>query len=209
TALQCVPYAREHSQVKIFGDAWTWWTQAAGKYERGASPASGTVMVLYNYAGPNHGHVAVVRKIVSSREIRIDHANWLNDGSIYVNNPVVDVSAANDWSAVKVFNIQTGAWGSKIYPVQGFIGSGSNDSSRTPLEAPRPENDDGAPVDDLIARLSAQPVLTAAVSRTASAAVARLQPLAAMADDRNPPAGSPFALTVDDLAIPDTTVRNR
>ena len=94
--LQCVPYAREHSQVKIYGDAWTWWDQAAGKYERGLKPASGHVMVLHNYAGPNHGHVAVVRRIVSSREIRIDHANWLNDGSIYVNNPVVDVSPAND-----------------------------------------------------------------------------------------------------------------
>ena len=141
--LQCVPYAREHSQVKIVGDAWTWWDQAAGKYERGGNPASGAVMVLYNYAGPQHGHVAVVRKIVSAREIRVDHANWLNDGSIYVNNPVVDVSAANDWSAVRVFNIQTGAWGSKIYPVQGFIGG-----------MPDPVDPDIAPLQDLSALIA-------------------------------------------------------
>jgi len=122
--LQCVPYARDHSKVKIFGDAYTWWDKAAGKYTRGALPDVGSVMVLNNYAGPNRGHVAVVRTLVSSREIRIDHANWLDDGSIYVNDPVMDVSDANDWTQVRVFNIKTGAWGGKVYPVQGFIGSG-------------------------------------------------------------------------------------
>ena len=30
--LQCVPYAREHSGIKLFGDAYTWWDQAEGKY---------------------------------------------------------------------------------------------------------------------------------------------------------------------------------
>src|ERR1700748_2149581 len=124
-ALQCVPYAREHSAIKITGDAYTWWDQAAGRYERGPNPAAGTVMVLFNYAGPNRGHVAVVRRVVSAHEIRIDHANWLDDGSIYVNDPVVDVSAAHDWSQVRVWNIKTGGWGSKIFPVQGFIGAGS------------------------------------------------------------------------------------
>jgi len=122
--LQCVPYAREHSKVKIFGDAYTWWDKAAGKYTRGALPEEGSVMVLNNYAGPSRGHVAVVRTLVSSREIRIDHANWLDDGSIYVNDPVMDVSEGNDWTQVRVFNIKTGAWGGKVYPVQGFIGSG-------------------------------------------------------------------------------------
>lgn len=122
--LQCVPYAREHSKVKIYGDAYTWWDKAAGKYPRGALPEEGSVMVLNNYAGPNRGHVAVVRSVVTSREIRVDHANWLDDGSIYVNDPVMDVSDANDWTAVRVFNIKTGAWGGKVYPVQGFIGSG-------------------------------------------------------------------------------------
>ena len=44
-------------------------------------------MVLNNYAGADRGHVAVVRRLVSPREIRVDHANWLDDGSIYVNDP--------------------------------------------------------------------------------------------------------------------------
>lgn len=122
--IQCAPYAREHSKVKIFGDAYTWWDQASGKYARGSAPEKGSILVLYNYAGSERGHLAVVRNLVSPREIRVDHANWLNDGSIYVNNPVMDVSSANDWTAVRVFNLQTGNWGSRIYPVRGFIGSG-------------------------------------------------------------------------------------
>src|SRR5262249_45898936 len=103
--LQCVPYAREQSGIKIYGDAYTWWDKAAGKYPRGSLPETGTVMVLHNYAGPAHGHLAVVRQVVGPREIRVDHANWLNDGSIYVNDPVQDVSNDNDWSVVRVFNL--------------------------------------------------------------------------------------------------------
>jgi surface antigen len=125
--VQCAPYAREHSKIKIFGDAYTWWDKASGRYPRGAAPKAGSILVLHDYAGPTNGHVAVVRGLISAREIRVDHANWLNDGSIYVNDPVMDVSADNDWSAVRVYNLKTGGWGSKVYPVQGFIGSGSSD----------------------------------------------------------------------------------
>jgi surface antigen len=124
TPLQCVPYARDHSQIALYGDAYTWWDQAAGRFARGASPRPGAVMVLNNYAGPNRAHVAVVREIVDARDIRIDHANWLDDGAIYVNDPVVDVSESNDWTAVRVWNIRTGTWGTRIYRVQGFIGPG-------------------------------------------------------------------------------------
>jgi len=120
--VQCAPYAREHSDVKLYGDAWTWWDKAAEKFPRGALPRNGSVMVLSGYAASDRAHVAVVRKIISEREIRIDHANWLDDGSIYLNDPVVDVSPGNDWSVVKVWNIKSGAWGHKTYPVQGFIG---------------------------------------------------------------------------------------
>ena len=127
--MQCVPYAREHSGIRIFGDAYTWWDKAEGKYPRGARPEPGAVMVLNHYAGSTKGHLAVVRQVVSQREIRIDHANWLDDGSIYVNNPVEDVSSDNDWSVVRVYNLKTGGWGAKLFPVQGFIGAkaGSSD----------------------------------------------------------------------------------
>jgi surface antigen len=133
TPLQCVPYARAHSAIKIFGDANTWWDNAAGKYSRGTLPEPGAVMVLNNYAGATRGHVAVVRKVMGPREIRVDHANWLDDGSIYINNPVEDVSGDNDWSVVRVYNLKTGGWGSRLYPVQGFI------------EPPGRHEDDGAP----------------------------------------------------------------
>jgi surface antigen len=132
TPLQCVPYAREQSGINIYGDAYTWWDQAAGKYPRGPLPEPGTVMVLHDYAGPGHGHLAVVRQIVSSREIRVDHANWLNDGSVYVNDPVQDVSTDNDWSVVRVFNLKAGAWGQRLYPVQGFIGAWSREPQAPP-----------------------------------------------------------------------------
>ena len=137
--LECVPYAREHSAIKIRGNANTWWAQAASKYPRGSAPEVGSVMVL---EGTTAGHVAVVKTLVSSREIRIDHANWLNDGSIYVNDPVMDVSQGNDWSAVRVFNIKTGGWGAKVYPVQGFIGSHQTSGSDLDTDEQAPARPD-------------------------------------------------------------------
>jgi hypothetical protein len=139
TRMWCAPYAREHSQVKIFGDAHTWWDQAAGRFVRNPLPDEGAVMVLADYAGPERGHLAVVKKLVSAREIRVDHANWLNDGSIYVNNPVADVSAANDWSAIKVWNMKTGRWGERVYSVKGFIGPAPIGRARVALAVRYPD----------------------------------------------------------------------
>lgn len=119
---ECAPYARIHSQVKITGDASTWWDQAQNRYARRGVPVKGSVMVLYNYAGPNRAHVAVVRTIVNAHEIRVDHSNWFNDGKIYHNDPVRDISTDRDWSLVNVFNLRAGLWGVKQYPVRGFIG---------------------------------------------------------------------------------------
>jgi surface antigen len=210
-ALQCVPYAREHSGIKITGDAYTWWDQAVGRYERGSNPAAGTVMVLFNYAGPQRGHVAVVRRVVSAREIRIDHANWLDDGSIYVNDPVVDVSAAHDWSQIKVWNIKTGGWGTKIFPVQGFIGPGSSERNQAnaPTDSPTDNNDDDAPADALTAVNDAAPAERIAVvtpSRTKAATrTAAPSPdigAAMTPDERDPSAESGFALTAQDRALP-------
>ena len=35
---ECVPFARAASGIQIWGDAWTWWSQAATKYQRGQAP---------------------------------------------------------------------------------------------------------------------------------------------------------------------------
>ena len=96
-------------------------------------------MVLTGYAGPERGHLAVVRQIVSPREIRVDHANWLNDGAIYLDDPVQDVSRWNDWSMVRVYNIKTGAWGGKVYPVQGFIGGATGGGQAVSENQTRPD----------------------------------------------------------------------
>jgi len=122
--LQCVPYAREHSGVIVYGDAYTWWDKTEGQYAHSATPHLRAVMMLTGYAGPNRAHLAVVSALVTPREIRIDHANWFNDGSVYRDDPVMDVSPDNDWSEVRVWNIRSQSWGTKTYLVRGFIGPG-------------------------------------------------------------------------------------
>ena len=124
--MSCVPFAREHSGVNIHGDAYTWWDQAGGHYQRSSTPSSGAVMVLAGYAGSKRAHVAVVRRVVSAREIRVDHANWLNNGAIFMDDPVADISPDNDWSQVLVWNVETHAWGVHTYDVQGFIEPSGN-----------------------------------------------------------------------------------
>jgi surface antigen len=123
---ECVPYARARSGIPVYGDAWTWWEQTEGKYAHNSEPTLGAVLVLTGYAGPHRAHLAYVSSMVSSREIRIDHANWLNDGDVFTDDPVVDVSPGNDWSEVRVFNPRSGTWGIKTYIVQGFIGPGGD-----------------------------------------------------------------------------------
>ena len=94
--MQCVPFARNESGIRIYGDAHLWWGKAAGLYPRGRQPEEGAVMVLFGYQRSDRGHVAVVRRVISDREIVVDHANWLNDGKIYLDQPVKDVSPGND-----------------------------------------------------------------------------------------------------------------
>jgi hypothetical protein len=118
---QCVPFARQESGIDIYGDANTWWMQAAGRYPRSSSPATGSVLVMRGYNDSSRGHVAVVRRVVSSRIILVDHANWMNHGEITVNVPVLDVSDANDWSQVRVWWIPLSQWGARIYSTEGFI----------------------------------------------------------------------------------------
>lgn len=120
--MECVPYARARSGVELFGDAGSWWERADGKYVREPTPLLGSVMVLSGYAGPGRGHVGVVSGLVSAREIRLDHANWVGDGSVYLGDPVVDVSPDNRWTEVRVWNPRSRSWGTKTYLVEGFIG---------------------------------------------------------------------------------------
>ncbi len=51
-----------------------------------------------------------------------DQANWRNHGEIDRNTPVLDVSAQNDWSKVRVWDVGSNQFGSRIYAIKGFIG---------------------------------------------------------------------------------------
>jgi len=122
--LQCVPFARAASGIELKGNAANWWDAAAGVYDRGNAPESGSVL---NFRANGHmrlGHVAVVTAVADARHIEIEHANWAGPGSnksgVSHNIPVEDVSANNDWTAVRVGLGRGGDYGS-TYPTYGFI----------------------------------------------------------------------------------------
>lgn len=119
--LQCVPYARRESGVPIRGNAATWWRSASGLFRRSTGPAYGAIMVFRSSRRNPNGHLAVVRQIVDSRKVVVDHANWLNKGRIHHGTPVIDVSQSNDWSAVRVWYTPGNRLGAHVFPVSGFI----------------------------------------------------------------------------------------
>jgi len=118
---QCAPYAREISGVEIFGNAHTWWGQAAGKYERGHAPKEGAVLSFAATSKMRLGHVAMVSKVVSDREVLLTHANWSQRGGIERDVRAIDVSSAGDWSEVKVWYGPLGGLGTSAYRANGFI----------------------------------------------------------------------------------------
>lgn len=118
--LQCVPFARNESGIEIVGNAATWWRQAAGIYERGSRPEVGSVLNFRANPWMPLGHVAVVTNVIDPRHLEIDHANWAQRGAVTRNIEVVDVSTANDWSAVRVQLGHSGDFGA-VYPTYGFI----------------------------------------------------------------------------------------
>jgi surface antigen len=123
--LQCVPYARRVSGIQIFGDAHTWWDQAAGRYDRGYKPRIGAVMTFKPYGNMRLGHVAAVSRILDSRTVLLRHSNWspINGrrGQIEDDVRAIDVSESNDWSEVRVWFDPIQALGGTHWPVQGFI----------------------------------------------------------------------------------------
>jgi surface antigen len=123
--LQCAEFARLFSGIEIFGDAATWWQKAVGKYARGFTPESGSVLVFK----PNHamarGHVAVVSHVLTDRIIQVTHANWSPidgaRGRVEKDVTVVDVSPTGDWSQVKVWYDPSHNLGATVYPTYGFV----------------------------------------------------------------------------------------
>jgi surface antigen len=141
TFLQCVPYARQISGVSIHGNAWTWWAQADGRYQRGNAPKIGAVMSFQRTARMPLGHVATVSAVLGDREVLLTHANWSRPGGIERNVRAVDVSAAGDWSKVKVWYAPSQDLGTSVYPVNGFIYPGDAPSFDAQPDSDQPELD--------------------------------------------------------------------
>ena len=123
TVIECVPYARRLSGIQLHGDAASWWEAAAGRYARSQVPAPGAVLVFRATRRLPSGHVSVVAALGSPREILVDQANWVHS-RIGHNDPVVDVSARNDWTAVRVWWAPAGQLGATVYPTYGFVQPG-------------------------------------------------------------------------------------
>lgn len=116
----CVRTVRALSDFTIRGDAWTWWNNAAGMHERDDRPAVGSVLVFKRSARMGRGHVSLVSRVVDRRTIEVDHT-WIAGRGIKRGMQVVDVSPANDWSAVRVWHEPTDQLGQRVYPTYGFI----------------------------------------------------------------------------------------
>ena len=123
-AWNCVQFVHQVSTLKISGDAWKWWSNAVGRYDRGHTPETKAVLVFDHTKRMIHGHVAIVAKQVNNRLIEIDHANWSigrwGRGKISRNVRVQDVSEKGDWSMVEVWNELDNCWGHP-YKTLGFI----------------------------------------------------------------------------------------
>ena len=116
---QCAPFAREVSGIQLRGNADTWWGQAEGRYARGHAPKVGAVLAFAATHRMRVGHVAMVSEVGSDREVLLSHANWSRRGQIERGARAIDVSAAGDWSQVRVqFG---GTMGITSFPTRGFI----------------------------------------------------------------------------------------
>jgi len=118
--INCAPFARELSGIALYGEAASWWRNAAGHYARNERPATGSVLVFKRTSRLRQGHVSVVTRVVSPRQILVTQANWV-PGHVHEDQLVVDVSPANDWSEVRVWFPPARTLGSHVYAAHGFI----------------------------------------------------------------------------------------
>ncbi|MCB1650420.1 MAG: CHAP domain-containing protein [Alphaproteobacteria bacterium] len=123
-AVSCVPYARGQSGIPIRGDAYTWWSQAVGRYARGNIPHEGAVYVLAKTPRLTRGHLSVVTRVLDPRTIEVTHSNWGSDRAtrsvIYERMRVEDISPANDWTLARFWNYEANSYG-RPYEAYGFI----------------------------------------------------------------------------------------
>ena len=118
--IDCAPFARELSGIALYGDAASWWDQAAGRYRRGSQPILGAALVFRREDRLPSGHVSVVSRLLGPRQIQVTQANWVH-GELNKDQLVVDISENNDWSTVRVWWPPVGQLGAHEYATYGFI----------------------------------------------------------------------------------------
>ncbi|RYD58922.1 MAG: CHAP domain-containing protein [Sphingomonadales bacterium] len=141
---ECVPFARTASGIQIWGNAWTWWDQAKGRYLRGKTPRVGAVLVFAKSRSLPVGHVAVVSRIVEDRVVLVTHANWSRIGGVRgraeQDVTLFDVSPKGDWSQVKVWYRDIKGLGTSAYAASGFIYGAPDPATKAVTRAsPSPE----------------------------------------------------------------------
>lgn len=118
--MTCVQYVRALTDFEIRGDGWMWWHRAEGVYPRGKSPRIGSVMVFGRQSNLPYGHVAVVSDIIDERTVLVNHS-WVRRLGLRCGAVVVDSSANNDWSRVRVWHGPTNRLGNSQYRILGFV----------------------------------------------------------------------------------------
>lgn len=125
TQINCVQFVETSTQMTLRGNAWQWWDGAADRYARGRQPWPKAIMVFAKSGRLPFGHLAVVTRQIDRRTVLVDHANWSpvggRRGAIEHGARIVDVSAANDWSQVRVWYGPSSDVGQTVYAVHGFV----------------------------------------------------------------------------------------
>ena len=120
SAQYCVRYVRSLTDFEIRGNAWAWWHEAQGRYERGNQPMEGAVLVFQRgYGGMRLGHVSTVTGQVDERTILVTHS--FGGPILWRDVPIIDTSANNDWSRVRVWSGPASVMGSTEFATYGFI----------------------------------------------------------------------------------------
>lgn len=135
-SLECAPFARALSGVRLYGPAGDWWWKAKGQYARTYTPEVGSVLIFAKTSRLRDGHAAVVSRVISDRQILVTQANWVRR-RVTEDQPVIDISRAGDWSEVRVWWPPSGQMGITDYRALGFIRAG-RPSSHDQLAARTP-----------------------------------------------------------------------
>ncbi len=118
--LTCVPFARALTGMALAGNGADWWAAADGRYARTHAPETGGVLVFQRAARLPDGHVSVVSRVLDGRHIHVIQANWV-PGQLDLDQLVVDVSARNDWTRVRVWYPPSDQLGIREYATFGFV----------------------------------------------------------------------------------------